>query len=176
MRPKLLTIALVALIAAVVWCSDRAWVSAPTPSGLDSWADSWPLVMTADAEAPGEVRLMEARACARRAVGRELLAGRLTVPEAAAVFGWLDRQHPAIPASMIEAVNRAMAGGSPVGSELSAGARHEGEWLCLRTAGYARNLAWGESPERAGERVGGPGRRAAPGMGERRGAGPAGCR
>jgi len=51
---------------------------------------------------------------------------------------------------MIETANRAMGGGSPVGSELSAGARHEGEWLCLRTAGYARNLAWGENPARAG--------------------------
>ena len=118
MRPKLLTIALVALIAAVVWCSARVRVSAPAPSSPDSLP--LPLVGPVGAEAPGDVRLIDARACARRVVGRELLAGRLTVPEAAAVFGWLDRQHPALSASMIETANRAMAGGSPVGSELSA--------------------------------------------------------
>jgi hypothetical protein len=44
---------------------------------------------------------------------------------------------------------RAMASGSPIGSELSAVAGHDGEWLCLRTVGYARNLAWGECPDRA---------------------------
>ena len=145
MRPKLLTVVLVALIAAGVWCSARVRVSPPAPSD----PDSLPLGSPVDAEAPGDVRLIDARACARRVVGRELLAGRLTVPEAAAVFGWLDRQHPALPASMIETANLAMAGGTPVGSELSAGARHEAEWLCLRTAGYARNLAWGECLERA---------------------------
>lgn len=92
---------------------------------------------------------MAARSHAREAVGRELLVGRLTVPEAAAVFEWLDCQHPALTISMIEAANRILASGSPVGSELSAGARHKGEWLCLRTAGYAQDLAWKASPERA---------------------------
>jgi hypothetical protein len=144
-QPKLWTILLVPLIAAIVWSSAYVQVSAPE----SSVADALPTVMPFNQESPGEVRLMAARALAREAVGRELLAGRLTVPEAAAVFEWLDYQHPALTISMIEAANRIMASGSPVGSELSAGARHEGEWLCLRTAGHARDLAWKASPERA---------------------------
>jgi hypothetical protein len=146
-RPKLWTILFVSLISAVVWCSARVRVSAPPPDASDALS----LRMLPDAEAPSDVRLMDARARARHAVGWELLAGRLTVPEAAAVFGWLDRQHPALSTSMIEAANRAMAGGSPVGAELMAIAKHEGEWLCLRTVGYARNLALGECPECAEE-------------------------
>jgi len=92
-RPKLWTIPLVVSIAAVVWCSARVRILAPPPPGV---ADALPTVVPLDSESPDDVRLMEARACARRAVARELLAGRLTIPEAAAVFGWLDRQHPAL--------------------------------------------------------------------------------
>jgi len=142
-RPKFWTIPLVLSIAAVVWCSARVRVPAlELPERL-------PVGTPADMEAPGDVWLIEARASARRVVARELLAGRLTVSEAAAVFGWLDRQHPPLPSSMIEAADRAMASGSPVGSKLAASAQHDGEWLCLRTAGYARNLASAESPDRA---------------------------
>ena len=73
-----------------------------------------------------------ARSWARAAVIREVGAGRLGVAEAAAVFGWLDRQPPAVPAGMVRVFAR------HGNEDLLALARSEVDLLCLHVVLYAR--------------------------------------
>jgi hypothetical protein len=145
-RPKPSAIVLVslALAAGGIWYATRPRHAAPGPR------HAVPAAWDALEETPVEARLLCARVFARQAVLRDLLAGRMTIPEAAAVFDWLDRQPPVPTISVTEAVCWS-AVRSPVEIELAAGARVDGEWQCLRVTGWARDLAAMESPDRAAE-------------------------
>ena len=72
------------------------------------------------------------RTWARAAVVREVAAGRLSVPDAAAVFGWLDQQPPAAPTEVVRATAR-------TGYKDLVAARTESDWLCLQVVIYARS-------------------------------------
>ncbi len=58
-----------------------------------------PPAATAGVPSHADVPPVGARIMAKTAVARELLAGRLSPAEAAAVFGWLNRQPPALAAA-----------------------------------------------------------------------------
>ncbi len=99
-----------------------------------------------DDEALTASKFLTARFVAREAVARELLSGRLTVAEAAAVFAWLDDQPPVVPPSLM---NQGWATHRGFLADLIPGSRED--WLCLRAAECARQLACFEWPDRAGE-------------------------
>jgi hypothetical protein len=116
-------------------------------------AATFPFVATrprpAEAPAAGQVvdRAPEAVAVAARSLAKaylaeEVIRGRRTVPEAAAVFGWLNRQPPAIDAADIR--HRF--------PRLSAGA-DEAEVLCAQVTGFIVGTLRCANPARESELV-----------------------
>src|SRR5947209_13832796 len=83
-RANRLVLAYAALVTATFTLAETTG-SRPPPTGGPP-AES-------DAPADAAAAVFE-RVVAKTAVGRAVLAGRLSLPEAAAVFSWLDRQPP----------------------------------------------------------------------------------
>jgi hypothetical protein len=72
-----------------------ALVVAVWPLGLLRPGGSVPTLDPTPEDAPDAVSArLQARSIAKSAVAQEVVAGRLTLPEAAAVFGWLNRLSP----------------------------------------------------------------------------------
>jgi hypothetical protein len=84
---------------------------------------------------------LAARSRARDAVCRELLAQRINLPEAAALFGWLDQLPPEVDPALLQF--------NQLKSDLPVSTREE--WLCVRAAESAKGVARCDSPERAAE-------------------------
>ncbi|HEY1377056.1 MAG TPA: hypothetical protein VGF55_09695 [Gemmataceae bacterium] len=95
------------------------WIAlAPAPDPPD---------VTAGIPRHANVQPIRVRIMAKTIVARELLAGRLSLSEAAAVFGWLDRQPPALaardddPCRAVAAWAESLAGDGPAEIRRSAG-------------------------------------------------------
>lgn len=108
--------------------------SYPAPTAPDERASALPAVGQADVRAAG-----------RRVVAREVAAGRLSLAEAAARFGWLDAAAPPGDhrATAEELATRlGLADGRPYG---------DGDRLCLQVLLYVDPIARSECPDRADE-------------------------
>ena len=124
------------IVVATLWSSGRD-LSVIQRTDTDLLSES-----SAQENDSGPVEARVARFIAREAICRELLAGRLTLIEAAAVFGWLDDQPPVIPTSMRQI---------PILKPGNLMIEMPGEWLCLRAAQYARGVAQHDFSDRAVE-------------------------
>jgi hypothetical protein len=106
-------------------------------------------VSTAVAESEPENQVRLARMAARLAVSRELLARRLTVAEAGAVFGWLDEQPPQVRPCELKNIRNVLLRNEEVPWHYVDRATDRGEWLSLRAVDYAMSVAREEFPESA---------------------------
>ena len=124
----ILLITVVASTAALLWKTRTPPLAAPAAWSVDD-------------EVSERIDAIAARSLARDAICRELLAQRMTLPEAAAVFGWLDKQPPELEAALMQY--------NLVKTDLQVVTREE--WLLLRTVDCARGVARHDSPDRAAE-------------------------
>lgn len=137
-----IALALVIVLSAVLWWSGRDRAQR-APGYLERWGST-----SADQD-HSENRLRVARCMARVAVVHELLARRLSVIEAAAVFGWLDRQPPELRNSDQMYAALSFLRDDPEGAKLVNEAAVREEWLCLHVTNYAIDVARSDLPGQA---------------------------
>ena len=123
-----LLITVVASTAALLWKTRTPPLAAPAAWSVDD-------------EVSERIDAIAARSLARDAICRELLAQRMTLPEAAAVFGWLDNQPPELEAALMHY--------NLVRTDLQVLTREE--WLLVRAVACAPGVARHDSPDRAAE-------------------------
>ena len=125
-----------------VWLAAGAACAAAYILAVPGPRPTTPPAAAADRPAGSEGVL--ARSLAKHFVATEVTRGRLTVPEAAAVFGWLNRRPP--PADPAEVIGRQ--------SGLSDAARRcEAEVLCAQVMAYRAAAARHPNPAREADLV-----------------------
>ena len=103
-----------------------------------------PTTRPAAADRPADSEAVLARSLAKHCVATEVTRGRLTVPEAAAVFGWLNRRPP--PADPAEVIGRQF-------SLSDAARRCEAEVLCAQVMAYRAAAVRHPNPAREADLV-----------------------
>jgi hypothetical protein len=130
-RVALAVVCVAAITCPVLLISPRR--PAPNPNAAVDYLDPDPAVRN---------RLV--RAAARDLVARELIAGRITLPDAAARFGWLNALPPKAQTRPPEVL--AALAGLPAGEEYG-----EGEVLALQVVAWLGRPVLSDDPARAQE-------------------------
>ena len=125
-------VCVVAMMCAALFCSPRP--TPPDPDGAADYLDPDPAS-----------RHVLVRSYAKDVVAREVIAGRMALPDAAARFGWLNALPPAAAPTLPPELLAALVG-------LPAGERYgEGEVLALQVVAWVRRPVLSDDPVRSQE-------------------------